>query len=222
MDGLIIGLLIFLILICIDILVHLIKKKKENIDPYIEVVQGYSDNIREHINNLSNASDKNIATVINLRSEMLGNNINELAKVERDNAHQMREFLMGQMTDTKNTVGKSLGEIRADTNRQLDNMRQIVDKTLVETLDARLKSSYEIISKNLNDVASGFREIQKLSSGVTDLNKVFSNVKSRGIWGEIMLNTLLEQMLSVASRLHSQEQCDGNLGSATFTPRPLD
>jgi len=196
MDGLTIALLIILIVIGIMNLALLYMKKKDNADSIKNVIEDNADGVTEQINRNLGISEKNINTVITLKSDMLSSNISELAKVERDNSHQLREQLFNQLTEVKNTISKSLTEIKDDNNRQLDNMRKIVDKTLVETLEERLTKSYEIISKSLSDVAKGFGELQKLSTGVYDLNKVFSNVKSRGIWGEIMLNSLLEQMLS--------------------------
>lgn len=196
-EGLLVVLLIInLAAVVLLVLLYIKKGNPDNTDSILEIVQGYTDQIREHIDRRVDYSDKSRDSALGMRSEMLSANINELGKVERENSNALREQVIAQLTEIRNTVTKTLNEVREDNTKQLDNMRKLVDKTLVETLETRLTQSYAVINKSLAEVAKGFGEIQKLSSGVSDLNKVFTNVKNRGVWGEILLNSLLEQMLA--------------------------
>ncbi len=91
------------------------------------------------------------------------------------------------------------GEIRymAEQNaKNLENIRQTVDEKLTSTLENRLSKSYSVINERLEAVYKGIGEVQQLAGSVSDIKKVFSNVKLRGTWGEVQLSALLEQMLS--------------------------
>ena len=131
-----------------------------------------------------------------LKLEDLSERVKELAEAERKNATELMKYIVEQLKYINESVTKAIGELKKDNNEQLKDMRTLVDKTLVEMLDRKLKQSYDSINQSLQAVNEGFGRIQELSSGVTDLNKVFTRTKTRGVWGEIMLNSLLEQMLT--------------------------
>lgn len=86
--------------------------------------------------------------------------------------------------------------LRQANDRQLSEMRRTVDEKLTESLDQRLSRSFAQVSQRLEQVYKGLGEMQTLAVGVGDLKKVLSNVKTRGIWGEMQLGSLLGQMLS--------------------------
>ena len=93
------------------------------------------------------------------------------------------------------------GEIKYMTEqnaRSLEQMRQTVDEKLSATLEQRLSRSYAVINKRLEAVYKGIGEVRQLAGSVADIQKVFTNVKLRGTWGEVQLSALLEQMLSPA------------------------
>jgi DNA recombination protein RmuC len=90
------------------------------------------------------------------------------------------------------------------TESRLEKMRETVDEKLHKTLEERLGKSFEIVTNQLLEVQKGLGEMQNLASGVGDLKKVLSNVKTRGILGEIQLGNILEQILST-------EQYDSNV-----------
>ncbi len=103
-----------------------------------------------------------------------------------------------RLTEIERTVA---GEIRysAEQNaKNLENIRQTVDEKLSSTLENRLNKSYSIINERLEAVYKGIGEVQQLAGSVSDIKKVFSNVKLRGTWGEVQLSALLAQMLSPA------------------------
>ena len=89
-----------------------------------------------------------------------------------------------------------LSDLRQENDRQLTEMRKTVDEKLTETLNQRLNDSFAQVSQRLEQVYRGLGEMQTLASGVGDLKKVLANVKTRGIWGEMQLGTLMSQMLA--------------------------
>ncbi|MEM6730118.1 MAG: DNA recombination protein RmuC [Myxococcota bacterium] len=130
----------------------------------------------------------------------------------------------------RGTLEKQLRFLQEDNNKKLDEMRQTVDEKLQGTLEKRLSESFKLVSEQLEQVHKGLGEMQNLAIGVGDLKRVLSNVKTRGIWGEILLSSLLEQLLApeqfareVAIKPGSRERVDfavrlpGNTGAANDT-----
>lgn len=101
-----------------------------------------------------------------------------------------------KLENIRTTVSGKIGELTADHNKQLTLMRQTVDEKLQKTLEDRIGQSFQLVSQRLEQVYKGLGEMQTLASGVGDLKKVLSNVKTRGILGEIQLGAILEQILS--------------------------
>ena len=87
-------------------------------------------------------------------------------------------------------------DVREDNEKQLGAMRNVVEQKLTETLGERLSSTFNAINERLDAVNKGLGEMQSLNNGVTDLRKVLSNVKTRGIWGEVSLENLLDGILT--------------------------
>lgn len=96
----------------------------------------------------------------------------------------------------KRTLETSIKNLQEGNEKKLEEMRVTVDEKLQKTLEARLTASFELVSKNLESVQKGLGEMQSLATGVGDLKKVLSNVKTRGILGEIQLSNILEQLLA--------------------------
>lgn len=88
-----------------------------------------------------------------------------------------------------------LDKLRADNTSQLELMRRTVDEKLQETLESRITRSFRLVSERLEQVYKGLGEMQTLAQGVGDLKKVLSNVKTRGILGEIQLGSIIEQIM---------------------------
>jgi DNA recombination protein RmuC len=101
-----------------------------------------------------------------------------------------------QLDEIRVTVETRLASMSADNEKRLEQMRQTVDEKLQGTLDARLGESFKLVSDRLEQVHKGLGEMQTLASGVGDLKRVLTNVKTRGTWGEVQLGALLEQMLT--------------------------
>lgn len=96
----------------------------------------------------------------------------------------------------RSTVEAGLQSLQTDNARQLEQMRQTVDEKLQGTLEKRLGESFKQVSERLELVHKGLGEMQSLATGVGDLKKVLTNVKTRGTWGEVQLGALLEQVLN--------------------------
>lgn len=101
-----------------------------------------------------------------------------------------------KLENIRTTVENRLYSLQQDNQQQLERMRQTVDEKLQQTLEERISKSFESVRKSLEEVYKGLGEMQTLASGVGDLKKVLSNVKTRGILGEIQLGAILEQILS--------------------------
>ena len=96
----------------------------------------------------------------------------------------------------RRTMNESLAHMQAGNQAQLDSIRKTVDEKLQETLDRKLNDSFQLVSQRLEQVYKGLGEMQNLAQGVGDLKKVLSNVKTRGVLGEVQLGVILEQLLT--------------------------
>ena len=113
-----------------------------------------------------------------------------------------QEERAGQMAssvaETLAQLDTRMENLRQANDRQLADMRRTVDEKLTESIDKRLNESFAQVSQRLEQVYKGLGEMQSLAAGVGDLKKVLTNVKTRGIWGEMQLGSLLSAMLSPA------------------------
>ena len=96
----------------------------------------------------------------------------------------------------RDTLSQSVARMQEENGKKLEEMRQTVDEKLHATLDKRLGESFSLVSQRLEQVYRGLGEMQSLASGVGDLKKILTNVKTRGVWGEMQLGALLSQVLS--------------------------
>jgi len=101
-------------------------------------------------------------------------------------------------SEVRATVEQRLELLRNDNTQKLEQMRTTVDEKLHATLEKRLGESFKLVSDRLEQVHRGLGEMQTLATGVGDLKKVLTNIKTRGTWGEVQLENLLEQMLTPA------------------------
>ena len=100
-----------------------------------------------------------------------------------------------QLEANRQTVEKRLEQLQNDNNRQLEEMRKTVDEKLQKTLEEKMNQSFSLVNQRLEQVYKGLGEMQNLAVGVGDLKKVLSNVKTRGILGEIQLGSILTEIL---------------------------
>ncbi|HUC10259.1 MAG TPA: DNA recombination protein RmuC [Stellaceae bacterium] len=101
-----------------------------------------------------------------------------------------------QYEAVRKTVEQRLDALRGENTEKLEQMRQTVDEKLQSTLDQRLGASFQIVADRLEQVYRSMGEMQSLASGVGDLKRLLTNVKSRGTWGEVALGNVLEEMMA--------------------------
>ena len=103
----------------------------------------------------------------------------------------------GKLEFIRSNVDEKLKQIHESNSTKLEQMRQTVEEKLQSTLERRLGESFKIVSERLEKLHKGFGEMQNLAAGVGDLKKVLSNIKVRGIWGEVQLNGILSQLMTM-------------------------
>jgi len=118
-----------------------------------------------------------------------GDTLNQaLAALTESNAQRMAEV--------RGTLEAKIRDLQEDNGKRLEEMRRTVDEKLHATLEQRLGESFKLVSDRLEKVHQGLGEMQQLAVGVGDLKRVLTNVKTRGTWGEVQLEMLLEQVLT--------------------------
>ena len=139
--------------------------------------------------------------------EALGKNLGDVKAEFKAGVADMRGDLERQFAEIRKDLTQNvdrmradmqarLKEVREDNEKQLDKMRATVDEKLSETLEKRVQDAFKQVSERLDSVQKGFGEMKELTASVGNLNRIFSNVKTRGNWGEVSLQSLLEQILA--------------------------
>lgn len=129
-----------------------------------------------------------LAEIASLQHGQLDSFANQLVALTRSSEQKLDAV--------RESVDVKLHAIQEDNSKQLDKMRETVDEKLHATLEQRLGESFRLVSDRLEQVQLGLGEMKSLATGVGDLKKVLTNVKTRGTWGEIQLGALLEQILT--------------------------
>ncbi len=167
------------------------------------------------LKNLNDSVLKQMADAATLQKGQLDGFAERLNRLTESNERKLDELRAG--------VDARLKALQEDNSQKLELMRQTVDEKLQGTLDKRLGESFKLVSDRLELVHRGLGEMQTLASGVGDLKKVLSNVKTRGTWGEFQANTLLEQILSpeqYATNLATKEGSGERVEFAIKLPGP--
>lgn len=153
------------------------KSGKEGREEVAKSIKDFGDSVNKQIVVLADAQNKNFRGF----SEKLGE------VIEKNDV---------KMEKVRETIEKRLENIQKDNSEKLEKMRATVDEKLHETLEKRLGESFKQVSDRLDQVHKGLGEMQTLATGVGDLKKVLQNVKTRGMWGEVQLGNLLEDILT--------------------------
>lgn len=132
-----------------------------------------------------------IASSARAEREEISRNFTILGEMQ---SRHLREISSGQK-DSLNLLASRLSQLAEANEKKLEQMREIVDEKLHSTLETRLGAAFANVSEWLDKVHQGLGEMKNLAGDVGDLRKVLSNVKARGVWGEIQLGSLLEQIL---------------------------
>jgi DNA recombination protein RmuC len=140
------------------------------------------------LNTFANSLQGRMADIAGLQKDQLDSFSKQLLALTQSNENKLEAV--------RSTVESGLQQIREDNSKQIDRMRQTVDVQLQGTLEKRLGESFKLVSERLEQVHKGLGEMQSLASGVGDLKRALTNVKTRGGWGEIQLEALLEEILA--------------------------
>ena len=182
---------------------------------YIQMCFNEQNKLNKTVNDLMvQTMSQNNNTVINavgqnatLHAQQLSDIMSRLNKVLESSSESMKNATMVLQT--------GLERLQNDNEKKLEQMRQTVDEKLNISLERRLTESFKVINDRLQSVYEGLGEMKNLANGVGDLKKVLTNVKTRGIWGEVQLGNLLEQMMTpeqydsqVAIKAGSAERVD--------------
>lgn len=200
---LIIGILLLLGILGIFAILGIKQEIKSSRQETLQYIQGSFQGLGELLNTTQRQTaelqDKRLAELSGQLSEkvetlqrtvnvMLGQLDNRL----KDNSMQNEQ----KLENIRTMVETRLSSLQEDNGKRLDEMRATVDEKLQKTLEDRIGQSFRLVSDRLEQVYKGLGEMQTLAAGVGDLKRVLSNVKTRGILGEIQLGAILEQILS--------------------------
>lgn len=154
-------------------------------------------------NNNATASRTEIKDALNAFKKDLAQSIQEFNSIQKDNFFALLNKQSEQNTNTSNnlsdmrqTLEKKIADMQQSNEQRLEQMRLTVDEKLQQTLEARLGESFKLVSERLEAVHKGLGDMQQLATGVGDLKRVLSNVKTRGVLGEYQLENILEQLLT--------------------------
>ena len=205
--------------LCLILLAILVfRKKGSNVNPVIEAIQQLlqrelkdnrselSVSLKENREELSNGLDK-LTQKLEEKLTLISDGLNKSGKENREElTHSLKDFsdTFSQNVKEFNELQKQKfdamtakqDELVKSTELKLEKMRETVDEKLHKTLEERLGQSFKIVSERLEAVQKGLGEMQNLANGVGDLKKVLSNVKTRGVLGEIQLGNILEQIMA--------------------------
>lgn len=163
---------------------------------------------------LINASDNATANVLSLSGDGVNKSVDKMIEYEKSKAEtaekRMQDFTYGMdrklqdvltglesnMSKVREELTSSLEKVRADNTVQMEQMRSVVDEKLSQTLETRLKTTFGQVREQLESLFGKLGEMQSLAQGVTNLNKLLGGIKTRGTWGEVSLNNLLEEIMT--------------------------
>ena len=167
---------------------HFQDEGQRNRTELFDLMKQNREELQQSLQILSQSTLKQVTELSSLQQQQWQQFSKQLSVANQSNETRF-ETLRG-------TVEKQLAAIQADNQTKLEQMRATVDEKLHATLEKRLGESFKLVSDRLEMVHKGLGDMQTLASGVGDLKKVLTNVKTRGMWGEVQLAQLLEQMLT--------------------------
>lgn len=170
---------------------------------------------REAIDGTLSRLGRDIREAVNELKSDVTNRINDMAQ----QTTALRESAESQQTTLRQTVEERLDRLNESNAKKLDEMRETVDEKLHKTLESRLTESFGVVTEHLGRVQSGLGEMKELASGVGDLKRLLTNVRTRGSVGEFAVGMLLEQMLAPNQFVRNAHIKPGNRESVEFAVR---
>jgi len=148
--------------------------------------------LREEVTSGSKSAGDALSSALTNLATLQQGQLDGVAKQLKD----LAESNQNALDKIRLEIESRVRELQQSNEKKLEEMRKTVDEKLHETLEKRLGESFKLVSERLEAVQKGLGEMQSLASGVGDLKKVLTNVKTRGTWGEVQLGAILEQMLA--------------------------
>ncbi len=151
------------------------------------------------MNQLASLMDERMSKLMELEKLNQDSFLKRLDAVGQRNENQVLNLTKSnelRLEGMNQTIEKQLTQLQQEHHEQMEKMRHTVDEKLQDTLESRITKSFQLVSERLEQVYKGLGEMQTLANGVGDLKRVLSNVKTRGILGEIQLGAILEEILS--------------------------
>lgn len=167
-------------------------KQQKTVEASLDAVSAKLENVTQENRQLR----EYIAQVTQLSNTSLMGGINSTLGAVMENVKNISTSNEARILEVRAQVEKNLTEIRSDNEKQLTAMRAVVEEKLTKTLNDRISATFSSINQRLDDVNKGLGELQSLSGGVNDLKKVLTNVKTRGVWGEVSLANILDGILT--------------------------
>ncbi len=186
-------------LILTIVAVVLLLRKKDNHEDFTRFYDKNTQQLSALRQELTMSTQQSVKNM----GDMIATNQRDFARSQAENSKAIEERLKTfsleneqKLENIRKSVEQKLSYIQQDNNKQLEQMRQTVDEKLQKTLEDKMNKSFALVSERLEQVYKGLGEMQNLATGVGDLKKVLSNVKTRGILGEIQLSSILKEILA--------------------------
>ena len=151
------------------------------------------------------------------QKESLQEIANVLDAIRDDNFRTMDSVIKGTQ-GLADEVRRGMDRIREENSAQLERMRTTVDEKLQSTLETRISKSFEQVTKNLESLYASIGEMNRLSSDISSLSRMFSNVKSRGIWGEVQAESIISDIMAPSQYVRNYSPKGGS-GVVEFAVR---
>ncbi len=158
-------------------------------------LEGASKNIKESFMMTNDATTRALMSGVSATNEQVVSGVKELSRSNEIRLKEMKDELQVGLKEMKIELSDALNKVREDNNAQLDRIRGTVDEKLTKTLDERLQVSFKNVSDSLDKVYKNLGELKTLDTGLNELTKMLSNTKTRGNWGELSLEIILQDIL---------------------------
>ena len=175
--------------------------------------------LRDEVARSGSATRQEIGQTLAVFQQTLLAQTGDVARTQNEQLRQLSDANERRLLEVRNTVEQRLTALQADNEKKLEQMRATVDEKLHATLEARLGESFKQVADRLEQVHKGLGEMQVLAKDVGSLNRVLTNVKTRGIFGEVQLAGLLEQVFTPEQYATNVETVPGSGARVEFAIR---
>lgn len=211
-------LLVVLAILNIVLLIILLIRKPQDRSAAVE--RGVRDEIaksREEMTNIGRQDREEVSRQFKSFSDSILSRMTDISTLQKNQLDSFSNQLASltsvnekKLESMRCTVEERLRALQEENTKKLEEMRVTVDEKLHATLEKRFSESFKLVSERLEKVYEGLGEMQTLAAGVGDLKRVLTNVKVRGIWSEVQLGNLLEQVLTIEQYAENVETKKGS------------